>query len=208
MRRWLALGIAGLGVAWGPYVYSELTRRPFGPQQASQATPLLAAESTASVMPVRAPPAPLKAAAKAAREAESTASAASALASPESPEDKPIAAARAEADEPASARAFRKAFDTEPRDAFWASEEEPRLASWLQGAGLPEGAIAELACRTSVCRVAFTKFELDSDAEAKLRAKINAEFGRAVSFELHNPEGEERGPLYLLRAGYKLEPIR
>jgi hypothetical protein len=137
--------------------------------------------------PSRAPAAPPQAAAKPAPEAPS-------VATPDAPEDKPAA--------------FRKAFDSEPRDAFWASDEEPRLASWLQAAGLPEGAIAELACRTSVCRVAFAKFELDSDAEAQLRAKISAEFGRGAAFELRNSERDERPPLYLLRAGYKLDPVR
>jgi hypothetical protein len=207
-----------LGVAWGPYVYSELTRHPVGPQQASEVSPLVAAELAAPVRApsdLRAPPkavavvaAPPKAAnppaqlrALPAPQAESTASS-----SREAPEDKP---ARGEQlDDPASARAFRKAFDSEPRDAFWASDEEPRLAGWLQAAGLPEGAIAELACRTTVCRVAFTKFELDNDAETKLRAKISAELGRGTSFELRNAEADERAPLYLLRAGYKLDPVR
>ena len=207
-----------MGVAWGPYVYSELTRRPIA-QRATQVSPLMAADVGAPA-PRPAPnqqprpvPMPLSAAPKpvpvrpVAFKAEPTPAAASPPAPAETPEDKEPRVQPAErADTRELALAFRKAFDSEPRDAFWASDEEPRLAHLLQGFGLPEGAIAEVACRKSVCRVSFTKFELDSELETKLSAKVADEFNHGAAFEPRNPDSEEHAPLYVLRAGYKLEP--
>jgi hypothetical protein len=215
MRRWIALGVAGLGVAWGPYVYSELSRRPVA-QRATEVSPLTAADfnvptphpppSTAA----RPVPMPLTAAAKPVRvlavalKAEPVTSAPSARAPADTAEDPEPRA------QPSDTRdltpAFRKSFDHEPRDAFWASDEEPRLASLVQGFGLPEGSIAEVVCRTSVCRVAFAKLDLDSDAESKFAAKIADQFARGAAFESRNPDSETHAPLYVLRAGYKLDP--
>jgi hypothetical protein len=220
MRRWIALGVAGLGVAWGPYVYSELSRRPIA-QHVTQVSPLTAADvgapaaRSAPSQPPRPVPMPLTAAPRpvpvpvmpVSLKPEPAPAAARPAAPAETPED---TEPRVQPSERADARdltpAFRKAFDAEPRDAFWASDEEPRLAHLLQGFGLPEGAIAEVACRKSVCRVAFTKFELDSELETKLSAKIVDEFAHGAAFEPRNPDGEEHAPLYVLRAGYKLEP--
>jgi hypothetical protein len=216
MRRWIALGVAGLGVAWGPYVYSELTRRPIA-QRVTQVSPLMAADvgapaprSAPSQQP-RPVPMPLTAAPKpvpvsvlpVSLKAEPPPAAASPAAPAETPEDKEPGEQQGARD---LAPAFRKAFDAEPRDAFWASDEEPRLAHLLQGFGLPDGAIAAVACRKSVCRVAFTKFELESEAETKLATKITDEFAHGAAFEPRNPDSEEHAPLYVLRAGYKLEP--
>jgi hypothetical protein len=213
MRRWIALGVAGLGVAWGPYVYSELTRRPIA-QRVTQVSPLMAADvgvpapRPAPSQQPRPVPMPRTAAPKPVPVLPVNLKPEPTPVATETPEDRePRAQPGEHADVRDLAPAFRKAFDAEPRDAFWASDEEPRLAHLLQqGFGLPEGAIAEVACRKSVCRVAFTKFELDSDLETKLSAKITDEFAHGAAFEPRNPDSEEHAPLYVLRAGYKLEP--
>src|SRR5262245_17913882 len=48
MRRWLALGVVVVGVAWGPYLYSELTQRPRKQSEAPEPLQLTAASEAAS----------------------------------------------------------------------------------------------------------------------------------------------------------------
>ncbi|HEX4355165.1 MAG TPA: hypothetical protein VHZ95_19670, partial [Polyangiales bacterium] len=101
--------------------------------------------------------------------------------------------------------AFRHAFDQEPRDSFWASEEEPHLSQLMQAAGLPDGSVSEVSCRRSVCRVSFNKAEFGSEVESKLLTSLHQEFGTSVSIEPASLGHDEHAPLYVLRSGYSLE---
>jgi hypothetical protein len=219
MRRWLALGVVGLGVAWGPYVYSELARQPARPATPKQPETSLFEESD--------PAPPMAAAASSRVKFESQTVAATA----EPPAPRPVAPAPvaaveapavnpADPSEPATggedladpsglpvefAPAFRNAFETQPRDAFWAAEEEPRLVGLIHAVGVPEGVISEVACRKTVCRAAFGSLDLDKEIELKLYSRLRETYGHTLALEVREIEGGAHAALYVLRKGYKLD---
>jgi hypothetical protein len=208
MRRWIALGLGAAGIAWGPYLYSELTRKP---------TELGAAQPAAAELALESPP---PSAAAPPRENQLSAATAPELAAkpprfPPAPEPatKPAhvptqapetaTAANDTADDtetPAAvpelpselAPAFRRAFEAEPRDAFWAVDEEPRLAGLLHGIGVPDSSVAEVACRKTVCRVAFSSLELEADVQSKLYARMHDDFDRAHALDHHAQQEHAR----------------
>lgn len=189
MRHWLAIGVAGLGIAWAPFLYSEWARKPAKSEDSLAPTASAESQLSAATEPEPKPqlaaaavpvPAPLPAAA-----------------APD-PDAKP-------APEPESrTHVFSSVFDDEPRDAFWASTEEPRLIGLLQGAGVAEAAIGDVACRKTVCRVAFRSADLDDELEKKVAERMREEFGE-LALDMHEPESEQHGTLYVLRSGFQLK---
>jgi hypothetical protein len=103
------------------------------------------------------------------------------------------------------APAFRSAFESQPRDSFWAVEEEPRLAGLIHAVGVPEGVISEVACRKTVCRVAFGSLDLDKEIELKLYSRLREAYGHTLALEVRDLEGGAHAALYVLRTGYKLD---
>jgi hypothetical protein len=215
MRRWIALGVGAVGMAWGPYLYAELQRAPSAARPHEDRPALLLA-SQPSAADTRATEQQLSAATAISPEP--------ARAKPPRPRELPLAAPAPEAaNDPASdtehsepaveglpselAPAFRRTFDSEPRDAFWAVDEEPRLAGLLHGAGVPDGDVAEVACRKTVCRVAFSSLELEADVASKFYARMHQEFDRALALDTPDAtqQPEQQAALYILRPGYKLE---
>jgi hypothetical protein len=230
MKKWLVLGLLGLAVAWGPYVYSQLTSSPVrvhgkarhgfaflsGDEQEDDAP----AEGEAAEAPAEEPgdPAAEEAKAKAASEAKAAeeASAAKAKKLGEAPATEPAAAKPGDTVEPAVAEepaptlpselspAFHKVFDAEPRDAFWANDEEPKIHALFKAAGAAPEAISELACRTTVCRMTFIPDELDPEALGKLYAGLRTRYAESLALEAKGSVGE-KATLFVLRPGYQLE---
>jgi hypothetical protein len=193
MRHWLAIGVAGLGIAWGPFLYSEWARKPLKSKDTpvptaspeSQLSAATEAEPKPQLVAAAAPvPAPLPAAAAPDPEAKL-------------PEAAPTVA------EP-RAHVFSSVFDDEPRDAFWASTEEPKLIGLLQGAGVAEAAIGDVACRKTVCRVAFRSADLEDELEKRVAERMRAEFAE-LALDMHEPESEQHATLYVLRSGFQLK---
>lgn len=131
-----------------------------------------------------------------------------AIAAAEKPAE-PAAAAEGEADEAPRpvwphelAAAFRKTFDAEPRDGFWAESYEPKLRTLFRGAGADEHTVGEVVCRKTVCRVAFSMEDLDAEAEATLLADAQK---LSPALALDEKHSEAHAALYVLRQGYQLE---
>jgi hypothetical protein len=219
MRRWIALGLGAAGIAWGPYLYSELTRKPTelgAPQppaaELARDSPPSAADppsenqlsaATApelAMKPARFPPVP-EPTAKPTHVATQAPEPATAANDPADDTDAPAAAPELPSE---LAPAFRRAFEAEPRDAFWAVDEEPRLAGLLHGVGVPDSSVAEVSCRKTVCRVAFSSLELEADVQTKLYARMHDEFDHAHALD-HHAQQEHDGTLYVLRPGYRLD---
>ena len=222
MRRWLALGAVGLAVAWGPFVYSELARRPSKAQSDSprhieaaslfdDSTPPTAANErfeskTAAATQPEPEPTPAPAAVPVPTIPVTAA-----------PPEEPVAADTESNDavndslvDPAAlplefVTAFRAEFDSQTRDAFWASEEEPRFKQHFSAVGVPDGMITEVACRKSVCRAVFGALDLDKEIEQKLYARLRENYGNKLTLDVREIEGGGRAALYILRPGYKLE---
>jgi hypothetical protein len=119
---------------------------------------------------------------------------------PASPAPEPAAATTPEA----RTRVFSSVFDDEPRDAFWASTEEPKLLGLLHGAGVAEAAIGDVACRKTVCRVAFRSADLEDELETRVAERMREEFGE-LALDMHEPESEQHATLYVLRSGFQLK---
>jgi hypothetical protein len=223
MRRWVALAVIGLGVSWGPYLYG-LGARPHATEispltAADDQSPLTAAEgeSPPSAASDDAPAKPLANPPLMAARAIPVAPTAVVAAAPAA---SALPAAVGEPNLASEARpvtgianpsadllpAFRHAFEREPRDSFWASDEEPHLSQLMQAAGVPDGTVSEVTCRRSVCRVSFNKADLGSEAESKMLASLHQEFGSSVSIESNDPDNSAHAPLYVLRSGYNLDP--
>lgn len=101
------------------------------------------------------------------------------------------------------APAFRKTFDAEPRDGFWAQTEEPKLRALLRTAGVEEHSVGEVACRKTVCRVAFSLEDLESDVENKLFEDAQKQLG--LQLALDDKHSAAHAALYVLRKGYQLD---
>ncbi len=105
------------------------------------------------------------------------------------------------------APAFRSAFDRESRDVAWANGEEPRLTQLLAGAGVPESAISEVRCQSTVCRIALNSVDLKAALQSPLyqliSSRVKDEFG-TLGLDASG-EGEQHAAFYVLRKGYELE---
>jgi hypothetical protein len=105
------------------------------------------------------------------------------------------------------APAFRSTFDRESRDAAWANGEEPRLTQLLAGAGVPESAIGEVRCQSTVCRIALNSVDLKAVQQSPLyqliSSRVKDEFG-TLGLDASG-EGQQHAAFYVLRKGYELE---
>lgn len=233
MKRWLALALLGLAVIWGPYVYSELASEPvkasgkqrsalrfFGgddeAEEEAEEDPSAEPEAVEEPeKPDEAKPATEQAKADEAKKDDKPAQQDPAQAEEAEPEgDK---AAEGKAEDPSVADlerptlpsdllpGFRKVFDAEPRDAFWANDEEGKLRALFVAAGATADTLAEVACRTTVCRVTFTPDELEIEALGKLYDGLRARHPDGLALDHKAEPVGQRGTLYMLRAGYKLE---
>jgi hypothetical protein len=237
MKRWLVLGLVGLALAWGPYLYSELVsspvrvhgKTPHGPRFLG-ATDDSEEEATEPEPEAEEPEQP--AAEKAALTAEPKTKAADApgdtapglvkkAAEPAGLEKhgaEPSAQKPGEQGEPGSPDepepptlpaellpAFRKVFEAEPRDAFWANDEELKVHALFKDAGGSPDALSAVVCRTTVCRVTFTPDELETESLTKLYLSLRARYAGSLALEAKPGAVGERATLFVLRAGYKLE---
>jgi hypothetical protein len=228
MRKWIALGVTGAALAWGPYLYSELAHSSPGRAARERSklstTQLMAAEASPSAPaanvtteqqlsaattpapgPRPAPPSlPPRAAASPVPTPQPSAAAAKPTPAPSETEASPDGDRPEETLPSEHLAQFRSAFDTEPRDAFWAVDEEPRLSGLLHEAGVPASANVETACRKTVCRLEVP-LDLEDQVETKLNARLRQEFGKHLARE-ETTTGEQHASLYVLRRGYDLEP--
>jgi hypothetical protein len=236
MKKWLLLGLLGLAVAWGPYLYVQLTREPVTGSDARRLAPFaeqdeqgepneepaLEGEELAEGTEAT-PAAPEQASDQAEKTGEpaveGTATPAATAVAPVEPVAEAPAGPGAEAEgqaegeeevvvpqlSPALVPAFRKTFDSEPRDAFWAADEEPRLSRLFQSSGVPSDVMSEVACRKTVCRVSFRALDLENKVLAPLYEKLGDEFGTQLALDDGSTHDAEHATLYVLRKGYTLE---
>lgn len=232
MRKWLALGLVLVGVVWGPFVYTELSRSPekshgrgrqafgfFGDDEEEEtAAEDPAAEAADPAAAPAAQPAEVASDKQAApADKPATPEAEQAAADPQAqpqPSEAPTAKpgepeAEEDEEEPrptwptALAPAFRKAFEAETRDGFWAQSAEPNLRAEFREAGVPETTLGEVACRKTICRVDFATEELEPEVENKLFDAMEKAHGTTMA--LDEKHSAAHAALYVLRPGYKLE---
>ncbi len=222
MKKWLVLGGVGLAVIWGPYVYTELVRSPerahgrhrhalgmFGSDTDDGSGAGAGAEGPAAAA-AEPKPEPEPATTAAAQDTEKDRAKADPKA--EAP-DKPARPGEPESADPDDeARpvwpheltpAFRKTFDAETRDGFWADDHEPKLRAFFAAAGVSDRAVSEVACRKTVCRIVFGLDALGDEVETKLFKASQQELGN--DFAVDPKYNDAHAALYELRKGYQLE---
>lgn len=94
---------------------------------------------------------------------------------------------------------FQRAYDTEPRDAFWANDEEPSLKQLLAAVEFDPEELTEVTCKRTVCRVTF-KEAIPEGRLVSLQARLLSHFG---DMSLDNKNHETT--LYVLRNDYTLQ---
>jgi hypothetical protein len=202
MHRWVAVSLLVVSLAWGPYLYSELSRRgarSAAPRAEAGFLPsesqLSAAKAAEPLPPAKLVKAPRPLQPSAAEEAEApVAMHAAETTAPRTA----VLQAPARDDPEARVRAFHKLFDEEPRDAFWANDQELGLRKLVQELEVPAEDIGEVACRRTVCRLVLAQ-ERWTDQDSQVLARLRKDFGAAL---LDERDGDERATLYVLRAGY------
>lgn len=227
MNRWVKIGAGVLALAWGPFLYAELTSDP----HEKETRPIADVDVLDPNVVV-----PIVDAAEPEKEetAEEMQAATRALAEqnekpnddpgvePETmealaePDNEPTGAAVQDAPlpEPAGPVAELKgAFDSEPRDALWAKDAEARIARVFGGEGMPETLLDKSACQKTVCRVDVTWSQENAapylDAVEELHKVFAADYAVAPQAPA-DKEGEDALAIhvYVMRRGYTVADLK
>lgn len=100
---------------------------------------------------------------------------------------------------------LKQAYETEPRDALWATDTERRIATVFTGEDVPEGMLQRASCRRAVCSLEL-RWTRDHAAQyvgafQTLREQFGGEIG-VDPVGAPDDEGQQLVHLYLLRKGY------
>ena len=233
MKKWLAIGGGLLLVVWAPFIYAELTSEPAEKKtrelpDATEEEPTVAMEGK----PVAGAAADKTAVAAAVDPKEEVDEPAEpAAAAPEQPDE--VAAQPAEQPEPVAAPAeqdelgdedeeaheedapppvasgptaqLKQAYETEPRDALWATDTERRIAAVFTGEDLPEGMLQRASCRRAVCSLEVRWTRDHATQYVGAFQTLHEQFGSEIGVEpvgTPDDEGQQVVQLYLLRKGY------
>jgi len=233
VKKWLAIGGGLLLVVWAPFIYAELTSEPAEKKtrelpDATEEEPTVAMEGK----PVAGAAADKTAVAAAVDPKEEVDEPAEpAAAAPEQPDE--VAAQPAEQPEPVAAPAeqdelgdedeeaheedapppvasgptaqLKQAYETEPRDALWATDTERRIAAVFTGEDLPEGMLQRASCRRAVCSLEVRWTRDHATQYVGAFQTLHEQFGSEIGVEpvgTPDDEGQQVVQLYLLRKGY------
>ena len=183
MRKWLGLGaVIVVVVLWYSYFSSsraEQTERDEAGEaaQASAPPPMAAAPAQPAVTAVAPKSAPAQPAAPAPEQAE------------------PV---------PDRNALFASRFESEPRDALWANEQEPALKKQLSEIEITDENLSAVECRRTVCRVTFKHPRVNERQAINMYSRALTSFGD-VQLANHDPGSTESAHFYTLRKGYKLD---
>jgi hypothetical protein len=233
VKKWLAIGGGLLLVAWAPFIYAELTSEPAEkkarelPSASTEDEPVAAlAEQPAEAPPEK--PAPAEPAAEA-EEAEEPAAEAPAAEAPaaQAPAPPPAEPAHAEPEEPDPAAEgegeeaqedeapppvasgpsaqLKHAYETEPRDALWATDTERRIAAVFNGDDVPDGMLQRASCRRAVCSLELRWTRDHATQYVAVFQALHDQFGGEIGVEpvgTVDDQGQQSVHLYVLRKGY------
>jgi hypothetical protein len=232
VKKWLAIGGGLLLVAWAPFIYAELTSEPAEkktrdlPSDASddevvaegegqQGGGVVAGKSAA------APAAEPQAEARGPEEPAAEPAAQQAAPKPGDPPE-PVAPPEhdeqpAEGDEEAQEEEvpppvasgptaqLKRAYETEPRDALWATDTERRIGAVFGSDDVPEGMLQRASCRRAVCSLEVRWTRDHAPQYVGAFQALHDQFGSEIGVEpVGEPddEGQQVVHLYVLRKGY------
>jgi hypothetical protein len=108
---------------------------------------------------------------------------------------------------------MQRAFESQIRDAAWASEQEARIPQLLIEVGFKDDAFdRNVTCRSTLCRfsvIVAEDDEADLFALMKLSAKVQTSQGVALSYGAAEAAGEKsRIVVFVLREGASDEDLQ
>jgi hypothetical protein len=234
VKKWLAIGGGLLLVAWAPFIYAELTSEPAEKKtrdlpDATEEDPTVAVEGKPAAGAAADKTAVAAAVDPKEEEAEEPDEPAAAAAQqPDEPAAQPAeqpepAVAPAEQDEvPADdeeaheedapppvasgpTAQLKQAYETEPRDALWATDTERRIAAVFSGEDVPDGMLQRATCRRAVCSLEVRWTRDHATQYVGAFQALHEQFGSEIGVEpVGAPDDEDQQlvHLYLLRKGY------
>ena len=103
------------------------------------------------------------------------------------------------------AAALKKAYETEPRDALWATDTERRIAAVFRSDDVPEGMLQRASCRRAVCSVEVRWTRDHATQYVGAFQALHDQFGNEIGVDpVGTPDeaGQQVVHLYVLRKGY------
>jgi hypothetical protein len=202
MNRWVAVGGGLLALACVLFVYGRLSGSVV--DDAEQVAPAADATELALAPSDEPKPAP-----QALHELEGEP--APSVAARTSPS--PTAVARPPMPSSGNFELMQRAFESQTRDAAWASEQEARIPQLLTEAGFQDDAFdRNVTCRSTLCRfslVVAEDDEADLFALMKLSDKVQTSQGVALSYGAAEAAGEKsRIVVFMLREGTSDEDLQ
>jgi hypothetical protein len=100
---------------------------------------------------------------------------------------------------------LKQAYETEPRDALWATDTERRIASVFSSEDVPEGMLARASCRRAVCSLELHWSRDHATQYIGAFQALYEHFGTEIGVEpvgTIDDEGRQTVHLYVLRKGY------
>jgi hypothetical protein len=228
VKKWLKIGALLLLIAWAPFIYAELTSSPAekkerdlpsvaGEDDDLDIEPAAGEQAAGPAEPGEEAPDPEPD--DPSHEAEPMAAAAERQAAPPARDPaepvEPVDEVAGEEDgheeeapPPAATgptQQLKYAFETEPRDALWASDTERRIAAIFRGDEIPEGMLERAACRRAVCRLDVRWTRDHATQYVGAYEALRDQFGGEVAVEpegVVDEEGKQNVHVYVLRKGY------
>jgi hypothetical protein len=100
---------------------------------------------------------------------------------------------------------LKKAYETEPRDALWATDTERRIGVVFGSDDVPEGMLQRASCRRAVCSLEVRWTRDHATQYVGAFQALHDQFGSEIGVEpVGEPddEGQQVVHLYVLRKGY------
>jgi hypothetical protein len=232
MKRWVVLGGTLIAAVWLPYLYAELSSAPAEKKGRQVAEP----EAIEHVMPadpggaVEKPPTPPEPAPE-----PEPALPTQAEVPPQPAFEPPVRPSAEEAHEPAAPAApaageettptepvakppsmagpidvLKHAYETQARDALWASDTEARIGTMFGSKEAPAEMLTAASCRTAVCRIELRWTTANAELFAGVHERLSRDFGE-IGIQPIVPAADatdsHQVDLYLARKGFTVSDL-
>jgi hypothetical protein len=105
---------------------------------------------------------------------------------------------------------LKHAYETQARDALWASDTEKRIGAMFGTKEVPAEMLTALSCRTAVCRVELRWTPADAQAFAGVHEHLSHDFSEIGIQPIAPADGESdhhQVDLYLARKGFTVSDL-
>ena len=223
MRKWLIAGVLLSLLAWSPFVISELNRSEPEAADAPRPTAQQVEEEELDdiLEEIEEPEPALPSEAEAVQPDDAATEEEPEFEEPSEPEGDPepprdtyAAADPGSVDLAPRGGALlvlRGAFEGEPRDALWATEQESELRALFEESQVPAEQLVSVVCQRTVCRVELEQANDQQEAMLQFYKLLSEGFGIAAPAPVAPTADPDKPPqleIYIGRKGYSLEDLQ